>query len=396
VLPRALTGSPPARLQVAEPPPAGPFGDPSLPALSGILTSMADGVVRVFPTAGTVWAADDATVINTAFQYANVVRLVEGLTYSTLSPVVVPPGKILAGMNAYRTAAAGVIKPAGTFAGAAALTFTAATPAGAVQGITLDGSLLPVGTVDGIACTGACKQGSVMDVNVHNFPRHGINVSSIAAANPDGWYLHKISSHDNAGLGVSWDYAVDGQMDTFHVDHNTLGGVAFGTMNNFAVSNGKCQQNTGPGYSLTGGFIKATITFSNCHSENNGVDGWDLTGANGQGTIVLAGCHARDDGTSGASGSGFSGFKLGSLGNDLVKQLTGCSAYITASAAGPDFGLSLTGDKGRLVVEGGMFAGSVAGFHDGGGNTASQQFFDNTITAIGQYGSLGTYARLNT
>jgi hypothetical protein len=345
-----------------------------------------DGSLVVFPGSYFNASTDDGAAINTAMSGTKLVRLVPGLTYSGATPINVPAGVQLYAPNGYRTASGPVWQPTGLATGAA-VTFQAGTPAGAVRGLIVDGSLLPAGTVDGFGCYLNAKQGSLIDVHARLMTRHGVNITQ-SGGNPDGWYVHQISAHDNAGSGVNWDYAVDGQLSEFHLDHNTQHGLAVGTLNNWAALNGRCQQNTLAGYGSTGGFIKASALFSGCGSENNLVSGWDFTGTNGQGTITFSGCWSRDDGTSGTSGSGYSGFNMGGLGNNLVKIFQGCITYVTTASAGPDYGISLTSDKGWLIIEGGKFVGSVAGHHDGGGNTVSQQAVSNSLSCIGAEGAL--------
>lgn len=349
------------------------------------------GEVWLAPSGDTT-GATDGPAINAALASFAKVRLIPGQLYYSNVTITLPGGKMLMSGNGYRTAAGAQLRAVGLTTGAL-IAPAAGTPAGAIIGLELDGTGLPAGTVDGIGCYVNCKQGSIIDVVAHHFTQHGINITQ-NGGNPDGWYLAQVSCHDNAGAGIFWDYAVDGQLEVAHLDHNASG-LLVGTMNNWSAHGVRCQQNTGVGYGSTGGFIKASAAFTACGSENNGTHGWDFSGTNGQGAVTFQGCWARDDGTSGASGSGFAGFNFGGLGNDLIKIFDGCITYVTASAAGPDYGLRVTGDKGYVTAEGGMFVGSVAGFSNGGGNTVGHGLANNMITATGQDGTLAGYAILN-
>lgn len=99
MLPRALSGTPPRYL--IRPQPAAvagsPYGDPYIPALSGLLTSMADGSVTVLPSAGSPYAGDDGALINAAYGYVNQVRLVPGVDYQCFTGIQVPASGILSG-----------------------------------------------------------------------------------------------------------------------------------------------------------------------------------------------------------------------------------------------------------------------------------------------------------
>jgi hypothetical protein len=357
-------------------------------------TDLADVAVQALPPSGdTTGATDTANVqatLNTATAGTEVLMAPGHWYWNTT--ITIPAGVWLVMAQGYRAAGSKISMTAG-FTGTSAVAFAPATPCGGVRGLVLDGSALPAGAVDGIACTGACKFGSIIGCNIGHFTGHGISIT-VSGGNPDGWHLREISCHDNAGSGVWWDYAVDGQMDTFHLDHNNVG-LSLGTMNNITFSHGKCQQNTLYGYGLTGGFVKSNATFTACLSENNGQDGWhmNVTTGGGQGALSLMGCSTRDDGTSGTSGSGYSGFWLNSKNVDLT--LTGCSNYVTASAAGPDYGLTLAGCLGNTAILGGTYGGAVAAYHDGGGNTGALHWAQVTQWT-GQAGSRSGVTVVNT
>lgn len=328
--------------------------------------------------------ATDVTNVQTALNKAATgteVLLLPGI-WTFNATVTIPVGTWLVMQQGYR-ATGSVINVTNNFSGSSVIAFAAGTPCGGVRGLALNGSAYSAGTLDGIDCLGACNQGTIIGVNIGHFTGNGITIASLSSNNPDGWYLHQISSHNNGGDGVHWDYCVDGQMDVFHLDHNTGHGLSLGTMNNCTFSNGKCQQNSSSGYGLTGGYVKSNATFSGCFSENNGTDGWNFSGASGsEGSIQLIGCSTRDDGTSGSSGSGYAGFSFNLQNVDI--QLIGCSNYVTASSAGPDYGLSLTNCTGYVAISGGSFGGSVAAFQNGGNTSVS---WSKATQWIGQAGT---------
>lgn len=310
-------------------------------------------------------------------------------TYKITSTLTIPVGVWLRGLMGYRASSYSCLIKAYTMTTGSLIAFAAGTPCGGIADLVLDGTSLPAGTVHGIQCIGACKFGTIAALNVRNFTGDGINITA-SGGNPDGWLLKEISSHDNAGDGVHWDYCVDGQMHTFHLDHNTGSGLALGTMNNVTISHGKCQQNTNYGYALIGGFVRSNATLAHCFSENNSKDGWNFnTSGGGQGSIQLIGCSTRDEGTSGTSGSGWSGFDLTIARADIL--LVGCSNYITDSTQGPDYGLTLTNCTGNVNITACSFIGSVAAYSDGGGNTLVR--WSNSTVSTGQNDATRTIAQ---
>jgi hypothetical protein len=346
----------------------------------------------LYAPSGDATGATDGLAIATALTDFGCVSLIPGGTYYVNAPLAVPAGTILQSAGGYRTAEGAIIKGVGLVSGAI-LEPASGTPACTLRGLVIDGAGL-AGAIDGIGCYSNCDQGTIEDCTVRNMPGSGISLVNGGGGNPDGWYIHKVSCHNNAGAGIYWDYAVDGQLDTFHLDHN-LNGLELGSMNNFSATNGRCQQNTDYGITSDGAFIKATNTFTAVGTENNGKNGTDFTGTNGQGTIVWQGCWSRDDGTSGVSGSGYCGWNLGGLGNDLTKILIGCMSYVTTAANGPDYGIQLANDKGWLIIDGCKFVGSVAGDNDNGGNTVAQQAVSNMLSCIGQEGALAALVLKN-
>jgi hypothetical protein len=302
--------------------------------------------------------------------------------------VTVPVKVTLEMPDSYRVAGSKISLTAG-FTGTSAVAFAAGTPCGGVRGLVIDGSSLPAGSVDGIAVTVAAKFGNIEGVNIGHMTGHGINLTA-GTGNPDGWSLRDVSAHDNGGDGIHWDYAVDGQLDTFHLDHNTGSGLSLGTMNNCTFTGGKCQQNTNYGYALTGGFVKSNATFTACFSENNAKDGWNFsTSGGGQGSIQLIGCSTRDDGTSGTSGSGYAGFSFTVARADIL--MAACSNYVTASTAGPDYGLKLANCTGNVNITGCSLIGGVAAYSNGGGNTLVR--WNGTTVSSGQNDATRTIAQ---
>ena len=105
--PRSQQGTPPRYLIRPQLPGVlrSPYGDPYIPALSGLLTSMADGSVTVLPSAGSPYAGDDGALINAAYGYVNHVRLVPGVDYQLFTGVQVPGSGVLSGGPQSRLAA---------------------------------------------------------------------------------------------------------------------------------------------------------------------------------------------------------------------------------------------------------------------------------------------------
>lgn len=120
MLPRARTGTPP-RYLIRDPVPGlprSPYGDPFVPALSGLLTSQADGSIAVLPSALSPYAGDDGALINVAWGYTNEVRLIPGVDYQLQSGVLVPPLGVLSGGPGSRLIPqAGIAGPAVTLTG---------------------------------------------------------------------------------------------------------------------------------------------------------------------------------------------------------------------------------------------------------------------------------------
>ena len=207
-------GSPPAYLP-GPPGPPRPYGDPFIPALSGILTSSADSVVTVLPSAGSPWAADDAVFINQAWQYATAVRLIQGLTYNTLTPVLPPPGCALIGsgvgsaqsVNGLAARTGAVIKPGPSWGSggqpvSGAVTLLAGARQG-IRGVDIDCSSAPP-AVDGISLYGAVNATIIEHVGVSAATGKGIGLYQDASLNqPDGPQISDSVISSPAGDGIS-------------------------------------------------------------------------------------------------------------------------------------------------------------------------------------------------
>jgi len=354
------------------------------------------GVNNVFPGVSwvnvvTQYGADPtgATDSTAAIQAALNATPLGGITYvpagkyAVNSQITIPKGVTLRGDQSYRAAANSnsYIRPSATFAGASVFTFIAGTPSGAIENLVIDGTNLPGGnTVDGIDITGGAKFWQLIGLQVRNFGGYGIYIYA-SGGNPDGGYMRDLSVSGNTLDGIYWSYCVDGYATSLHVDGNGASGIHLGNMNNTILVGCKAQQNTNHGYYMTGSSDKANGAFIGCDSENNSQNGFSISGVGNAGALSFVGCSTRDDGVSGTSGSGFIGFNIANTSIDIL--MTGCSNYITASTAGPDYGLNLTNVTGSVAVSACTFIGSVAAYHSGGGNS-HVNFDSTTIFATGQ------------
>ncbi|MHB1431501.1 MAG: glycosyl hydrolase family 28-related protein [Streptosporangiaceae bacterium] len=331
-------------------------------------------------------AADSTTAFENALAAApaGAVVYVAAGVYLISAQLTIPAKVWLVGAQGYRAAAADFsrLRAASGFSASSLLTFGTGTPCGGAKYLSLDGALLASGnTVDGIDIIGPAKQGSLIGIDVKNFGGHGINIAVNANGNPDGWLLQEISSSNNGGHGVYWQYSVDGQMDVAHLDNNALSGLALLSLNNTAIANVKCQQNTQYGYFVTtaAGVQKAGASFIGCYSENNGDEGWYVTGSGGNsGAISWVGCWTRDDGTAGTNGSGYAGWYVDLPAVDLA--WVGSGNYVTSSTAGPDYGVNLAGCTGNVSFAACSLIGAVRGYQDGGGNS-TPSWFGTTLSA---------------
>lgn len=302
--------------------------------------------------------------------------------FTISSPLNIPTGVWMRGNQGFRAAARNVsyIEPSAGFSGAAAITFSAGTPAGALENIVLNGTNLPGGnTVDGIDLLGGVKQWSLIGCAVQHFGGHGVNITA-SGGNPDGGYIRDLHVNNNGLDGLHWAYCVDSLANTVHADSNGNSGVYFANLNNTSVYGMKSQSNTQYGYNFNVSFGKPSGIMVGCFSENNQLDGFHVTALSNAGTITFIGCGTNNDGNAGVQNSGYSGFNMTSSGVDLMFQ--GCFNFITTTANGPDYGMKLTNATGQVTFTGCSFLGANAGYLDGGGNTSVSWI--GTTTSFGE------------
>jgi hypothetical protein len=400
--PRALW----VREPVPPPVPWNPYGDPFIPALSGIMTSMADGSVTVIPSQGSPYAGDDAVFINTAFQYTDKVRLI-GSTYSTLSPIVFPanPGAKLCGPVGATQGGAGspgvaaIIRPhTGWAAGGGP---TAVIQAGtavvqSIQDLWVDGTNIVTAGIDGIQVTGSGgtgNGGSVFRCGVNNMTGLGINV--IAGLG----FLGRDCIIQNCVGGGYYCGATDCLHDNIHAQNNQAVQIQLNSGDNRAVG---CRADGGGTTGSTHGFVLNAFNgtgalglgciLAECSTGGNLQNGVRCQGGgtNVYGPYKLEGCVFTQDG----GGGTFAAVEC--IGRVAV-SMSNCDVSTDAAGAHPAYCLQTDKNSGSnavpdiVSVTGGLWQAATGFINDAGPATAHQ--IAGTMGFLGaQNGTTGTTA----
>jgi hypothetical protein len=265
-------------------------------ALVGINVNLT-GLGTIDPSGDTTGATDTARLNNalTAASAGSVVTLSPGIFY-TAAPITIPAHTGFWGQKRAMAIPTGnygigglpldgtIIKPVAAFAGSAVILLPTpgATQSGGqdIRRITVDGSLLPAGTVHGIEAQGAHAGVTLRDMLVDKVTGNGLYPHNDGTSQPDFWHVAecKFSACGLAGALLS------GLADSWITDCEATGNNG----NNWDITNGNnsrftnCKgefSTTGHGWNLTGaaGFTGHVI-FTHCNAANNGADGFHLTG----------------------------------------------------------------------------------------------------------------------
>ncbi len=355
------------------------FGDPYIPALHGLLTSMADGSVTVLPSTGTPYAGDDAASINSAYGYTDTVRLIAGMTYNVASPVLIPPWGALTSdgpvpvNNSLLSDVPATLAVAASFnAGAsplpAAVLFSSpGVVAGGqyVSGINLDGVAAPAGT-HGIASYGSVYGVELDRVTVSRAPGTGLYVNFTAGqGQADGWRVTRCMfarSGRNVDMNASDMIFTDVHAIGATVDHNFYvrqalnsiftacrGGNAAGNNWNFPVNQAAGQ----------GGFL----LLNGCDSDSAAGDGVVISYLSTGGPYMsITGLCSTNDGTAGGHTA------VNVLGTPVPLNITGL--FVVPGASSPATGLAYANVTAAMRAQGIVKAVTTA-VSAGAGNTGA-------------------------
>jgi hypothetical protein len=210
-----------------------------------------------------------------------------GLNGGNMRQMAIPTGNYGIGGLAFGGA---IIKPVGGFAGSAV--FLMASPGAVQQGnadlrcMSMDGSLLPAGTVHCIEAQGAWAGVTIRDFLAYKYTGKGLYPHNDGTSQPDFWHVG--NSKFSAGGGNGIDIA--GLADSWFTDVESTGN----TGDNWAVTNGNnsrfdnCKgEFSGSGYGLRlvgGPGFTGHVTFNNFGGGNNALGLIDVSGT-GTGTF---------------------------------------------------------------------------------------------------------------
>jgi len=329
---------------------------------------------------------DDTAAIQaalTACPPGGVVYLPAG-SYATSAPLTIPPEVTLRGGRGGHIddLSTPTLKPLASFTGAAVLLMVDQTTGGysrasteqRIEHVSIDGSALPAGSVDGIQAQGYVHGVYLTDVQIRHIPNHGINPVTNSSGSPYSWRCTRVHVSASGGIGITASMT-----DTTWLDCEVIGAGSHGwfvggganavyigcrsewsSLDGFNFGSG-----TGTG-SGSGGPL-----FVGCTTDRNAQNGMMIpSAANGNGPITITGCSFRRDG-SGATSSGYAGININTSTQPVT--ITGCQVYPGTSDSGtgnasPQYGLSVTGVT-SVSVSGSHFHAISEGVHDGGSNT---------------------------
>jgi hypothetical protein len=265
-------------------------------ALKGINVNLT-GLGTIDPSGDTT-GATDTTRINNALSSASpgsAPALSPGIFY-TSAPITIPAHVGLYGPKRDMAIPTGnyglgglaldgaIIKPAAAFAGSAIILLP--SPGNNQSGgqdirrITIDGSLLPAGTVHGIEAIGAQAGITIRDAVVWKATGKGLYPHSDAFSQPDFWHISKSKFSACGGIGIDLAGLADSWFTDVESTGNTSHNWSVVNGNNTRITNCKGEFSTaGHGLFLQGGFgFTGHVIITNFNGSNNALDGIRLTG----------------------------------------------------------------------------------------------------------------------
>jgi len=367
--------------------PFDPYGDPFIPALSGILTSMADGSVTVLPSLGTPYAGDDAPFITTAFQYTDRVRLI-GATYNVLSPIVLPAfrGLKLCGPVGATQGGAGspgvgaIIKANASWAaggGPTAIVQAGTAARQSIEDLWVDCTSLVAAGVDGVQFTGVGgtgNGGNIARVGVNNAT--GLGVNAITGL---GFLAENLIIQNCVGGGYFCG-VTDAIAYNVHAQNNQAVQIQFNSGDNRAFgcrADGDGVTGSTHGYVLNAfngsGALGLGVILEGCSTGGNLQNGVRCQGGghNMYGPYQMTGCAFTGDG----GGGTFAAIEC--IGRVAV-TVVNCDVSTDVTGAFPAYGLQTDQNSGSLAVPdivsvtGGLWQAHTGFINDAGPATAHQ------------------------
>jgi hypothetical protein len=274
-------------------------------AITGISVNVTGG--NVLPPSGDQSGTTDTSKINGQLAIPGIgqLNLQPGGTYYIKSPILIPPPGLI-GLNggnmrqmAIPTGNYGlgglafggaIIKPVAAFAGSSIILMDSPGAAQAgnvdIRCLSVDGSLLPAGTVHCVEARGAWAGVTIRDFLGYKYTGKGLYPHSDGTSQPDFWHVG--TSKFSAGGGNGIDIA--GLADSWFTDVESTGNNG----DNWAVTNGNnsrfddCKgefSGTGYGLNLIGGAgFTGHVTFNNFGGGNNALGLINVSGT-GTGTF---------------------------------------------------------------------------------------------------------------
>jgi hypothetical protein len=280
------------------------------------------------------------------------------------------------------------IKPLSSFSGAACLEMLDQQQAGysgdnngqRIRDLTLDGSALSAGSIDGIQATGLVHDVQMENVAVNNFPHNGLTTTSYtrldsSTPHPYSWTLINCMFNACANIGVS----MGGCTDTTMISVQTLGSGVYGfflsNMPNSHLDSCRAEWSGDKGFYITGSWGTAQgsggLIMNGCSTDRNTKDGVYID-ATGSGQIVVSGLMCRRDGRNGGSGGGnFAGFTVNGATMPVVVGSIVCYPGTDDNGTGtnsPQIGFQSTNATYVSVASGYLHANTTI-WQDNGGNT---------------------------
>jgi hypothetical protein len=306
--------------------------------------------------------------------------------YRTTAPLKLTRNQTLMGTSAprwsYTFGAPSAIKLRSTFSGTAALLLQDKEEGGysTEQGgqrlvnVTLDGSALTSGTVDGLLASGLVRDVRLENVCVRYFRGSAVHTIGYTrldaiAYYPRGWQLSHVAADTCTNIG----FAVNNMDDAFFEDclavGNTTHGFYLAGIGEDQFIGCRAVFNKSNGFYITGTTYGNT-TFTSCSTDRNELTGFKID-ATGVFPISLNGLVLRRDGRNGNGGGGaYAALEcLNSTAPVLVTGLTtetGNDDDFTGTMS-PQYGVKAT--NSILTVASGYLWGQTAATFDGGSNT---------------------------
>lgn len=354
-------------------------------------------VVVCYPLASygfTGAAADDAGVINDVLlrgtDVALIPRLQSGrpIPYTIYSPISIPSEGAIQGPRGGKHLSAGaVIQAAPTFAGLAMVVFPDGSSEQKLDGLVLDGTLMPAGTCDGIQASGIVVQyvdlGELLIIGAGL--NNGLNLTASGGKNPNGWRWNRLVIRQVNGTGLLISQATDVNGALTQVIGCSGHGASISGSQNSKFTDFRADFSGDHGLIIQGNWTTGSgsggMSIANLSTDRNGSNGVFFNAPTGNSPIVIGTLMTRRDGSS-ATGSGFAGVNVNNCALPVVIGNWTCYPGVEDNGTGnasPQYGLNLGAGANTLVqVSNAMLHAITAGI-----NGSSGASFRNVWTRTG-------------